>query len=149
MGAAKRVVVAATRAEAAVAIIAAAAATAVAAGGEAVAVAAAKTATAVAMLVVMAGEGQDERERRPEGGIGGSTFADLILQMHIYQYFYLLTISAFSTCIWRGFKFSQININLYVPQIGVEGITCFGNGCYSYKLQVLYWLQLQFHSFTQ
>jgi hypothetical protein len=109
------VVVAAVRAEAAVAI--GAAAMAVAAAAEAVVVAAAETAAAAAMAMTMAGGERDDRERRPEGGIGGSPFANSVPHIHVYQFVFYLHICIFYMHTWRGPKFSQINVTLYMPQI--------------------------------
>ncbi len=78
--------------------------------------AAAETAVTAVIAMGIAGTGQDKRERRPEGGIGGSTWANLILHTNMYQCFYL-HICIFYMCIWRHPKFSQINVNLYIPRI--------------------------------
>ncbi len=83
---------------------------------EAVAVAAAETAVTAAIAMGVVDAGQDKRERRPEGGIGGSTWANLILHSNMYQCFYL-HICIFYVRIWRHPKFSQINVNLYIPWI--------------------------------
>ncbi len=92
VGAAKTAVMAVAGSDAAVAVAAmAAAAAAVAAAAaaavEAVVVATAESAKIAAMAMAMADKGQDKRERRPEGGIGGSMCANLILHTHMHRCF--------------------------------------------------------------
>ncbi len=78
-------VMVAARAEGAVAVVAAPTA---AVAAETLAVAVAEMA-ATTMVMAMAGRGQDKKERRLEGGIGGSMCSNLFLHMHGYQFFYL------------------------------------------------------------